>query len=51
MKATSVPKVIAEARMRQPPAQTIAASVIDPTNSASAENIESKRTLVNCAWR
>ena len=40
MKATNVPKVMAPPRMLQPPAQTIAASVTDPSSSTTAEKME-----------
>ena len=41
MKATSVPNVIAPPVSRYPPAQTIAAIVTEPINSATAEKADS----------
>lgn len=44
MNATRVPKVMAPPVRRHPPAQTIAAIVTEPINSATAENADSKKT-------
>jgi hypothetical protein len=51
MNATSVPKVIAPPVKRKPPAQTIAAIVTEPINSATAEKADSYRTPDICAVR